>query len=82
MFKMGLHDPWQFDSRPLKVRNRPDLFPCKWCGTYYWKALDDGYNFSLDLISIRGLHTKLWAPQSRGSPGTNEIWVLVPWPGT
>jgi hypothetical protein len=25
------------------------------------KALDDGYNFASDLISIRGLHAKLWA---------------------
>jgi hypothetical protein len=24
--------------------------------TYLWKALDKGYNFALDLISIRGLH--------------------------
>jgi hypothetical protein len=28
--------------------------------TYHWKALDEGYNFDLDLISIKGLHTKLW----------------------
>jgi len=29
--------------------------------TYRWKYLDKGYNFALDLISIRGLHAKLWA---------------------
>jgi len=34
---------------------------CRWCATYCWKALDKGYNFALDLISIRGLHVKLWA---------------------
>jgi hypothetical protein len=28
--------------------------------TYYWKALDKGYNFISDLISIGGLNTKLW----------------------
>jgi len=28
--------------------------------TYRWKALDKKYNFALDLISIGGLHTKLW----------------------
>jgi hypothetical protein len=33
---------------------------CRWCVTYYWKALDKGYNFSSDLIAIEGLHTKLW----------------------
>jgi hypothetical protein len=50
--------------------------------TYHWKALDEGYNFALDLISIKGLHAKLWAPKvvgvlavgisglSLGSPGT------------
>ncbi len=50
--------------------------------TYRLKALDEGYNFVLDLIAIRGLHTKLWAPKvvkvlivrisglSFGSPGT------------
>ncbi len=31
--------------------------------TYHWKALDEGYNFTSDIISIRGLHTKLWAPK-------------------
>jgi hypothetical protein len=29
--------------------------------TYHWKYLEKGYNFSLDLISIKGLHAKLWA---------------------
>jgi hypothetical protein len=28
---------------------------------YYWKAFDKGYNFVLDLTSIKGLHKKLWA---------------------
>jgi len=27
---------------------------------YPWKALDEGYNFALDLTSIRSLSTKLW----------------------
>jgi len=31
--------------------------------TYCWKALDKGYNFALELISIGGLHTKLWGPK-------------------
>jgi hypothetical protein len=26
---------------------------------YRWKALDEGYNFGLDLILIGGLHKKL-----------------------
>jgi hypothetical protein len=36
--------------------------------TYRWKALDKGYNFVLDLISIKGLHTKLWGPKVAGVP--------------
>jgi hypothetical protein len=27
------------------------------------KALNKSYNFALDLILIKGLHTKLWAPK-------------------
>jgi hypothetical protein len=58
--KKGRESNWQFDSRPLKVKNRPDSLTCMWHATYRWKALDEGYNFSLDLISIQGLHKKLW----------------------
>ncbi len=36
--------------------------------TYHWKALDENYNFVLDLISIGGLHTKLWGPKVEGVP--------------
>ncbi len=28
---------------------------------YCWKAFNEGYNFVVDLISIGGLHAKLWA---------------------
>jgi hypothetical protein len=45
---------------------------------YRWNALNEGYNFALDLISIGGLHTKLWAPKVAripfGSPETK--WHL------
>ncbi len=34
--------------------------------TYRWKALDEGYNFVSSFISIKGLHTKLWAPKFAG----------------
>ncbi len=39
---------------------------CRWHETYCWKALDEEYNFASDLISIQGLHTKLWAPKVAG----------------
>jgi len=42
------------------------VFRCH--ATYRWKALDEGYSFALDLISIRGLHTKLWRPKVAGVP--------------
>jgi len=51
---------WQFDSRPKKVRNRPDFCACRWSVIQCWKSLDESYNFALDLIPIRGLSKKLW----------------------
>ncbi len=65
--KKGQESNWQFDSRPLKVRNRPDFLVCRWHITYRWKDIDEGYNFAWDFISIEGLHTKLWGPKSRES---------------
>jgi hypothetical protein len=52
---------WQFDSKPLKVRNLPDLFGFRMRATYRWKALKNNYNFDLGFISIKGLQKKLWA---------------------
>jgi hypothetical protein len=82
MFKMGSHDPFGHFKHKLwpkegsrvklaiwlltKVRNHPDSLACKWRATYHWKSLNKGYNVSLDLISIRGLHTKLSAPKVMG----------------
>jgi hypothetical protein len=57
---------WQFDSQPLKVRNHLDFLACRWHATYSRKNLNKGYNFALDLISILGLHAKLWAPKVAG----------------
>jgi hypothetical protein len=42
---------------------------CRWRETYHWKALDESYNFALDLISIKGVHTKLLGPKV-GTPAT------------
>ncbi len=64
--KKGQESNWQFDSRPLKVGNRPNFFAYKWCATYHWKALEKGYNFASDLISIEGLHIELWDPKVAG----------------
>ncbi len=75
--KKGRESNWQFDYQPLKVRNRPDFFACRWCAKYCWKALNDGYNFVLNFTSIKGLHTKLWAPKVTWVLGQNDIWVHV-----
>jgi hypothetical protein len=40
--KKGRESNWQFDFQPLKVGNHPDLFVCRWCATYRWKALNEG----------------------------------------
>jgi len=58
--KKGRESNCQFDFRPKKVGNRPDSLVCRWRATYCWKALDEGYNFALDRILIRGLLAKLW----------------------
>jgi hypothetical protein len=73
---------WQFDSRPLKVENHPDFLTCKWRATYRWKILDKGYNFALDLISIGGLHAKLWAPKVAGDPSVKISGLPLGSPGT
>jgi hypothetical protein len=66
--KKGRESNCQFDSWPLKVNNHPNFFMCKWCATYRWKALKEDYNFVLNLISIKGSQTKLWAPKIMGIP--------------
>jgi len=82
--KKGRESNWQFDSRPLKVRNRPDPGVCRWSATHRWKAFNEGYKFAVHLIPIWGLRKKLWThkvPRVQtetisglllGSPGTNN----------
>jgi len=62
----GRESNWQFDSRPQKVGNRLDPGGCRWSATHCWKALDEGYKFSLDLVPIEGRGEKLWAPKVPG----------------
>ncbi len=88
--KKGQKSNWQFDSRPLKVGSHPDFLVCRWCATYFWKALNKGYNFALDLISIQVLHAKLWACKVvgvlvviiSGLSRQNAIWMWASWRGT
>ncbi len=58
--KKGRESNWQFDSRLLKVRNRPLPDVRIESVTRRWKDLEEGYNFGLDLVVI-GLHSQeLW----------------------
>jgi hypothetical protein len=57
--KKGRESNWQFDSRPLKVGNRPDSSVCRWSVTHHWEALEEGYKFALDLVPIKGRSEKL-----------------------
>jgi hypothetical protein len=67
-WKKGQESKCQFDSQPLKVKNRTKLCVWTWCVTYCWKVLDEGYNVSLNLVSIRHLHNTLWAFKVVGIP--------------
>jgi hypothetical protein len=60
--KKGQESNWQFDSRPLKVRNQPLPDVCRRSATWRWKALEESYNFGSDLTLIGG--------RSRDSFGT------------
>ncbi len=80
----GRESNWQFDSRPLKVGNRPDLGVCRGSATHRWKALKESYKFASDLVPIRGLSKELWPHEvpgiqfgtisglHLGSPGTKR----------
>jgi hypothetical protein len=74
----GRESNWQFDSRPLKVRNRPDFLACRQFATYRWKALNKGYNFASYCIAIGGLHKKLCALKVAGVSGQNGHLDVVP----
>jgi hypothetical protein len=52
--KKGRETNWQFDSRPLKVGNRPAPDVRSGSATWRWKALFEGYNFGSDLVPIGG----------------------------
>jgi hypothetical protein len=58
--KKGRESNWQFNSRPLKVRNRPDPGTYRWSATHRWKALKERYKFSWDFIPIGDLNKELW----------------------
>jgi hypothetical protein len=64
--KKGRESNWKFDSRPLKVGNRPLPNFYSISATWRWKALDESYNFGSNLIPIRTWGEKLWTPKVPG----------------
>ncbi len=68
--KKGRESNWQFDSRPLKVGNRPFPDIRFEIATRRWKDLDKGYTFGLDLVAIGLCSRELWALKLPGlQPG-------------
>jgi len=68
--KKGRESNWQFDSRPLKVGNRPLPDLRIKISTRRWKDLDEGYNFGSHLVAIRLCSRELWVPKVPGlQPG-------------
>ncbi len=64
--KKGQKSNWQFDSRPLKVENRPVPDVHSGSATWRWKALLEGYKFGLDFIPIGGRGEELQSPKVSG----------------
>jgi hypothetical protein len=65
-WKKGRESNWQFDSRPLKVGNRPNPNVCRESATPCWKAFKESYKFVSDLIPIGGLSKELWPHKVSG----------------
>ncbi len=68
--KKGRESNWQFDSRPLKVGNRPFSDIRFECARWRWKDLNKGYNFGSDLVTS----------PSRGESCVSKCPWLVPTP--
>ncbi len=66
--KKGRESNWQFDSRPLKVGNRPLPDVRFERATWRWKDLDEGYNFGSDFVAIQLCSRELWRFKVPGVP--------------
>jgi hypothetical protein len=81
--KKGRESNCQFDSRPLKVGNRPFPEVCSRSATWRWKTLDESYNFVSNLVLIQARGEKLWTPKVpgvqtgtvSGVPRKRAIWM-------
>jgi hypothetical protein len=94
--KKGRESKWQFDSRPLKVGNRPNPDACRWSATHRWKKLSTRATSLLQTSSqSERSEQRVMTPQNGGSPNRDNfktppwesqdkkaIWMQVPWRGT
>ncbi len=80
--KKGRESSCQFDARPLKVRNRPEPDAYRKSATHRWKALDESYNFALDLVPIEGLNKELYSHKVAGVQIVVVSGLLLGSPGT
>ncbi len=64
--KKGRESNCQFDSRSLKVRNRPFPDLRIEIAIHRWKDLDARYKFGSDLVAIKRRSQELWAPKVPG----------------
>jgi hypothetical protein len=89
--KKGRESNCQFDSRPLKVGNRPVPDVRSGSETWRWKALFKGYKFGSDLVPIGGRGEELRSPKipeskpkqfrdsTLGVPGKRAIRMPLLW---
>jgi hypothetical protein len=64
--KKGRESNCQFDSRSLKVKNQPLPDVASRSAIGHWKALDDNYNFGLELVLIQAQGKELWPSKVPG----------------
>jgi hypothetical protein len=79
--KKGRESNWQFDSRPLKVGNRPLPNICRWSAMGHWKALEESYNFGSNLTPIVGRSQELWMSKVLGIQPRTILGLLLRSPG-
>jgi hypothetical protein len=66
--KKGRESNWQFDSRPIKVGNRPLSNVRIGIAIRRWKDLDEGYKFLFRPCCHQTLHSGVTSSQSPGTP--------------
>jgi hypothetical protein len=79
--KKGQESNCQFDSRPLKVGNRPESDFFRRSATWRWKALKESYKIASNLIPIQGLRKKLWMTKVPGVQTGTISGLLLESPG-